>query len=167
MSTSAFPVFDGHNDTLLNLHLEERGGGRSFFVESDQGHIDLPRAKRGGFAGGFFAIFVPPIEMEGASLTAPRPSSRPPINRLDPEHAKSFTLEVIDRLYRVETESAGGFKVVRSIDQLESSLADGVVAAVLHFEGAEAIHPDLIALQTFYDVELRSLGLVWSRPNAL
>ena len=34
MSAHAFPIFDGHNDTLLNLHVPERGGGRSFFDES-------------------------------------------------------------------------------------------------------------------------------------
>ena len=49
------PVFDGHNDTLLNLYLTQRGGGRSFFEASDRGHIDLPRARQGGFGGGFFA----------------------------------------------------------------------------------------------------------------
>jgi hypothetical protein len=31
-----FPVFDGHNDTLLQLHMPERGGGRDFFTESNE-----------------------------------------------------------------------------------------------------------------------------------
>src|SRR5580700_9034225 len=53
------PIFDGHNDTLLNLHLPARGKGRTFFTRSEIGHIDLPRAREGGFGGGFFAIFVP------------------------------------------------------------------------------------------------------------
>ncbi len=59
MSTEyLFPIFDGHNDTLT--HLDGVGGGkaRSFFVESEEGHLDLPRARRGGLAGGFFAIFA-------------------------------------------------------------------------------------------------------------
>ena len=42
-------VFDGHNDTVLSL---ERTG-RSFFERSDEGHIDLPRARAGGLGGGF------------------------------------------------------------------------------------------------------------------
>jgi membrane dipeptidase len=42
------PVFDGHNDTLTHLFRPERGGGRSFFTQSDRGHIDLPRAQVGG-----------------------------------------------------------------------------------------------------------------------
>src|SRR2546421_5959693 len=53
------PILDGHNDTLLHLYLPERGGSRTFFTRSDLGHIDLPRARDGGFAGGFFAVFVP------------------------------------------------------------------------------------------------------------
>ena len=47
----ALPVFDGHNDVLL----EER----SFADRSEDGHLDLARARAGGFAGGFFAIFTP------------------------------------------------------------------------------------------------------------
>jgi len=38
--------------------------------------------------------------------------------------------------------------------------------AVLHLEGAEAIDPDLEALELWHAAGLRSLGLVWSRPNA-
>ena len=59
------PVFDGHNDTLLNLYLPTRGKGRSFFTRSDTGHIDLPRAREGGFGGGFFAVFVPSPSVAG------------------------------------------------------------------------------------------------------
>ena len=59
-----YPIFDGHNDVLLALGTEERGKGRSFFVESAEGHLDLPRALRGGFAAGFFAIFVPNPNLE-------------------------------------------------------------------------------------------------------
>ncbi len=41
-----------------------------------------------------------------------------------------------------------------------------MLAAILHFEGAENLGPDPGALGTFYEAGLRSLGLVWSRPNA-
>ena len=57
---NTLPILIGHNDTLLNLYLSERGEGRSFFTRGDKGHIDLPRAREGGMGGGFFAIFVPP-----------------------------------------------------------------------------------------------------------
>ena len=40
------------------------------------------------------------------------------------------------------------------------------MAAILHFEGAENLGPDPGALEELYETGLRSLGLVWSRPNA-
>ena len=62
VTTRAVPVFDGHNDTLLDL----TGSGRSFFEQSEAGHIDLPRARAGNLAGGFFAVFVPDPVPEAA-----------------------------------------------------------------------------------------------------
>jgi membrane dipeptidase len=40
------------------------------------------------------------------------------------------------------------------------------VTAIVHFEGAEAVAPDLSNLDAWYERGLRSIGLVWSRPNA-
>jgi len=53
--------------------------------------------------------------------------------------------------------------VVRSTADLDSP--DRLVA-VLHLEGAEAIAPDCSNLETWYEAGLRSIGPVWSRPNA-
>jgi membrane dipeptidase len=69
-------------------------------------------------------------------------------------------------LFRVERESGGQVRVVRSADELAACLRDGVFAAILHVEGAEAIDPGLDALEVFYRAGLRSIGPVWSRPNA-
>lgn len=44
-------------------------------------------------------------------------------------------------------------------------MAAGVVAGVIHFEGAEALDQNLDALQLFYAMGLRSIGPVWSRPT--
>lgn len=160
------PIFDGHNDTLLNLYKPERGGGRSFFVRSDQGHIDLPRAREGGLAGGFFAVFVPAPQAPAdtaATIRPDAPTTPPPIEH---DYALRETLAMTALLFRLEAQSAGAFKVVRNVAELERCLAQGTLAAILHFEGAEAIDPDLNALEVFYQAGLRSLGLVWSRPNA-
>jgi uncharacterized membrane protein YgcG len=44
-------IFDGHNDVLTNLY--QAGEGVDGFLTSLPGHIDLPRARSGGFGGGF------------------------------------------------------------------------------------------------------------------
>ncbi|PLT30485.1 dipeptidase [Peribacillus deserti] len=161
-----FPIFDGHNDTLLSLYYAERGKGRSFFTASDTGHIDLPRAKRGGLGGGFFAVFTPNpshrtevVENErGYEIPLP-----PPISH---EFALRTTQAMAANLFRYEAESNGRFKVVRNSEELTSCIEKEIVAAIFHIEGAEAIDTDLDALHVFYQAGLRSLGIVWSRPNA-
>lgn len=163
-----FPIFDGHNDTLLHLHLAERGGGRSFFTRSARGHIDLPRAQEGGFGGGFFAIFTPdlahPQTKDDVIFTSEGYEVRPH-PAIDPAYAQQFTIAVMARLLRLEREAQGQIKLVRTADELASCLQTGILPAVLHIEGAEAIDPELDALEVFYQAGLRSLGLVWSRPN--
>jgi membrane dipeptidase len=157
-------VFDGHNDTLLNLYKPSKGSGRSFFEQSDNGHLDLPRAREGGFGGGFFAIFVPPENSsESGSAGSGPPSTPRPIEAI---YAQRETQGMIDLLFQLEDESSGQLEVVRDSDALNDCLASGVLAAVLHFEGAEAINPDLSNLQDYHDVGLRSIGLTWSRSNA-
>jgi membrane dipeptidase len=166
------PIFDGHNDVLLSLYSPERGEGRSFFERGMKGHLDLPRALEGGFAGGFFAVFVPRdpdepalegprrIELENGGYEVRMDSP------LKLDYAQRVTLAVIGRLYRLERESAGQVRIVRDSAELARCLADGTLAAVLHFEGAEAIDPALDALYVYHAAGLRSLGLVWSRANA-
>ena len=41
-----------------------------------------------------------------------------------------------------------------------------MLAPVLHIEGAEAIDPNFELLDVLYEAGVRSLGPVWSRPNA-
>ena len=58
MTSNPLPIFDGHNDTLLRLYRKNLPVS-SFFTQGEEGHLDLPRAEQGGFAGGLFACFVP------------------------------------------------------------------------------------------------------------
>lgn len=169
-TVNTLPIFDGHNDVLLNLHLPERGAGRSFFAESDKGHLDLPRIQKGGFGGGFFAVFVPPepgptMPKEEDIIQTANGYEFPLAPVLNYDYALKTTMAVTARLFRLEAKSEGQVKLVRTADELEASLHRGVLAALLHFEGAEAIDPNLDALEVFYQAGLRSLGIVWSRPN--
>src|SRR2546429_8410888 len=65
-------------------------------------------------------------------------------------------------------ELAIGDEVVlaQTVRDVEAAVAGGPLAAILHFEGAEPIDPKLESLEALYEHGLRSLGLVWSRPNA-
>jgi len=173
MSTPTFPrVFDGHNDTLLNLPQRE-GDARDFYVRSATGHIDYPRAVEGGFGGGFFACFVPGKRMSAPDATTDpqaftaafsRAATRPPTPTY--EEAMPVIMRMTSALFDIEGRGNGRVRIVRTADELAETLAGDALAAILHFEGAEAIDPELDSLEVFYHAGLRSLGPVWSRPNA-
>lgn len=182
-ATAPITIFDGHNDTLLNLPRAKR----SFFERGDTGHIDLPRAREGGLGGGFFAVFItdpaaapdPAPRSEDDPATDPAtaveadaarlsqrysdPANIPPPMSL--EHAQREALHMVADLYRLEAASKGAARVIRSAADLRDCLTNGIFAMELHFEGAEAIDPELDALEMYHEAGLRSLGLTWSRPN--
>jgi len=164
VSQSVIPVFDGHNDTILRI----RDGSTRFFEENADGHIDLPRARRGGLAGGFFAVWVPDdaVPMDASSPTdSPYgdPSTLPPM--MSTESAQHYALASLGRLLRLERESNGQVAIVRTVEEMRTAIENGTFALELHFEGAEPIDTDLDALEVFYAAGIRSIGLVWSRSN--
>ena len=167
------PIFDGHNDVLLRLHRRASADAVTAFLKGeDKGHLDLPKARKGGFAGGLFAIFVPsPKRKDRAEGTTPPPDAggviggdpEPPA--LDITEAQRVVFAMAALLLRVERESKGRVRVCRTAGDIKRCLADGVLAAVLHIEGAEAIDANFELLDVLYAAGLRSLGPVWSRPN--
>jgi membrane dipeptidase len=169
-SPKRVPIFDGHNDVLLRLN--RRAGGdpvAAFLQGEDKGQLDLPKARQGGFAGGLFAIFVPsPARKSGSAGETPSPQfssdAAPPA--VDIAEAQRVVFAMAALLFRIERESQGRVRVCRTIGDIESCLADDVLAAVLHIEGAEAIDANFELLDVLYAAGLRSLGPVWSRPNA-
>lgn len=167
MAADRVPFIDGHNDVLLRLRL--RGEGPlPFLSRRDEGHLDLVRAAEGAFAAGFFAVFVLP-ESEGERAAAKIPDRTPPYAQplagpIPTGYAMREAGAMIDLLD--ELVAAGGVRRVRALADVEAALDGGPPAAILHFEGAEPIDPHLENLEDFYERGLRSLGLVWARPNA-
>ncbi len=160
-----YAIFDGHNDTLLRFHQNDDVNYTDFFQEMDGGHIDLVRARRGGFAGGFFAIWAPNPEkrIDPDNMPSLQEPYAPP--EVDYTSAQRVAQSMMADLFRLEAASDGQVKVVRSADELQACIDSGVFAAILHIEGAESIDADLNALEVFYRAGLRSLGIVWSRPT--
>jgi membrane dipeptidase len=160
-------VFDGHNDVLSRLEHGRADAAAGFIAGDGDGHIDLPRAERAGLAGGCFAVFTgSPAEdayASGAYFTA-----------IDQALALSEALAQVALLLRLERESGGRLRVVRSAADLDgasgssppAATGTSALAAVLHLEGAEPIGEGLDELEVLHAAGMRSLGLVWSRPNA-
>jgi membrane dipeptidase len=163
------PIFDGHNDTLPRLIRE---AGFDFLAENESGHLDLPRARRGGLAGGIFAIYTPPPEgsPERAwdwELVIDESGYRQAMHSaVDPAWAEEYTAQVLAALDALLDRADGQVRLATTAAEIEQCIAGGVLALVMHMEGAEAIRADLSNLEAYYARGLRSLGLVWSRPNA-
>ena len=160
-------VFDGHNDVLLRLwHNGKKGGDpvAEFIDGTSQGHIDVPRAKAGGLAGGLCAVYIPSGDLilqepdENGHYVTPLAA---PLQR---QPSLDIAMEKLAIAYRVER--AGGWNICRSTADIRKAMNEDIFAAVLHMEGCEAIDEDLDVLEVFYAAGLRSLGPVWSRHNA-
>lgn len=136
-------IIDGHNDLVSRLWRKE-----------DVRHVHLEHAADAGFAGGFFAIYVP----------SPMPAN--------PPGGPGYALPLPDPIPQEEAARIADemYEVFRSLPvELATSADDfaaGRVAAILHLEGAEPLAPDLSDLERWYDRGLRSVGLTWSRANA-
>jgi membrane dipeptidase len=142
-SYDAAVIVDGHNDLALRLWRGE-----------EPRHVDLARAAEAGFAGGFFALFVPGSPMvEPARAPYDLPLDEP-VGRDEARRVANELAEVVGSL---------DVRIARSVDDF---VTGGPVAAVMHLEGAEALAPDLSDLEAWYERGLRSVGIVWSRPNA-
>lgn len=160
-------IFDGHNDVLLRLWRNALGGGDPVaeMVEgTSAGHIDIPRAKAGGLAGGLCAIYIP--NAKPLALDPPDARGRYANALSSPlERLPSLDIAVAKAAIALKLDRAGAWKLCRSTADIRKAMADGVFAAVLHMEGCEPIGADLAALELFYAAGLRTLGPVWSRHN--
>ena len=142
--TDAAVIIDGHNDLVLR-----RWRGEPTL------HLDLDAARAAGFAGGFFALYVPSPQRPGS----------------DRDRRTRCRCRIRSRTRRRRAIAEELFAdAVRAARCARATSADdfrqGRVTAIVHMEGAEPIAPDLSNLEAWYERGLRSIGLVWSRPNA-
>ncbi len=150
-------IFDGHNDLLLNLWLHHREDPVSaFFAGIENGHLDYPRMLQGGFAGGLFALFVPPQEY---------------IARMTPQYASQrwdpidILWQQLDILKQLIAHSAGRLRLCLSAADIERCREDEVLAMVAHIEGAGGFDGEGRDLQAFYAAGVRSIGPFWNIAN--
>jgi membrane dipeptidase len=165
--TNPLAFFDGHNDFLLRLQKEPDRRHELWLGSAGTGHLDLARMKAAGFAGGLFAIYVPSPDtgLDYMALMKQAPFEVPLPDMMTPEMAQPVALAMAGLLHWMERAAPDDFTVCRSAAAVRSTFGKGKIAGVMHIEGAEAIAADLDALYLFYDMGLRSIGPVWSRPT--
>jgi len=150
---------------VLLKQLEGGRAARSAFSTGNAHHIDMPKAKAGGFGGGFFAIWVPsPMDEDGIFERMMQPEYDIPMPpAIDQAYALNVALKQARMLAALEGD--GALKICTTVPEIAKTMQSGRMAAIMHMEGAEAIDRDLDALHVLYRAGLRSLGPVWSRPT--
>lgn len=161
-------IIDGHNDTLTRVFGVDGGGIDAFLRGQDEGHLDLPKAMAGGFAAGFFAIYIrsidknpkgEPSRSSDGSWTFTPPS-------IEHDWALRETARLLGCLDELLAAAPDALRLCTTIEDVQTSVGGRHLGIILHIEGCETISPDLRELNGLYARGLRSLGPVWSRLNA-
>jgi len=134
---------DTHLDTLSqSLRVE-----RKFSELSDEGHVDLVKAREAGLFLGFFTGF--------------------------PTESAYATERMMRRWIEFVNNTDNHLRQVADLNDLEQhtqhfSAVDGMehdIGAVLHFEGAAGIDTELNKLYIYHGLGLRSMSLTWNEQN--
>jgi len=165
--SAMLPIIDGHNDTLTRIFGEDGGGAAAFLDGCGEGHLNLQKARAGGFAAGFFAIYIR-SKIKNPSDEPPRGddgswSFTPPA--IEHAWAASETARLLDCLDELLAAAPDELRLCTTVGDVQNSVVDNRLGLILHIEGCEMISPDLHELEDLYARGLRSLGPVWSRPN--
>lgn len=160
------PVFDGHNDFLQRMVAAGAGRDNLWLHGDGSGHMDLPRLRTGGMMGGFFAIWTPSPEGPN-DAAAIKLMENPPFSMSLPDEVTSVDAlphALAQAANLLAMERTGTLKICHSAADIRAAKSAGLIAAIMHIEGAEPI-ADLDALHLWHALGLRSLGPVWSRPT--
>ena len=131
-------VLDTHIDTTPKL----RRGAWSFNEEHRDGHVDLPRMKKGGLDGLFFSIFVP------GTVTGPR--------------AVQDALELIAGVHRLAETLPNDVALCTSAYDVRRAHRQGKIAALMGMEGGHMIAESLPVLEMYARLGVRYLTLTHS-----
>jgi membrane dipeptidase len=132
---------DAHIDTLQRVLLE----GVDLRRQLGNGHVDLPRLRKGRVQVPFLAMWVPPY-YRGAD-------------------AVRRTLDFFDTLSSVLDLAQDEVELPTNYADLERICRKGKIAPIVSIEGGHQIAGDLAVLRMFYRLGARSMTLTHSRSH--
>ncbi|MGA1367884.1 MAG: dipeptidase [Blastocatellia bacterium] len=130
-------VLDTHIDVTPKLQTDWQ-----FTDEHREGHIDLPRMKKGGLNALFFSIYMP------GTVTGPQ--------------AVHDSLERIAAVHRLAEELPGEIALCRTAEEVRRARREGKIAALMGMEGGHMIHNRLPILRMYAALGVRYLTLTHS-----
>jgi membrane dipeptidase len=140
------PVIDGHNDLAISLRMELGPNALSSdygLQERAKGQTDLPRLRAGHVGGQLWSVFIPGDTKDGFAKTQ---------------------LEQIALMRRVIAAHPEQLTLALSANELEAAMRAGKLGGLLAMEGGYGLEGSLGALRAYYDLGVRSMGLVHDAP---
>ena len=140
------PVIDGHNDLAISLRTELGPNALSddYGIRARaKGQTDLARLHAGRVGGQLWSVFIPGDTNEGFAKTQ---------------------LEQIALMRRVIAAHPDDLTLALSADDLERAMREGRIGGLLAMEGGYGLEGSLGALRAYYDLGVRSMGLVHDAP---
>ena len=160
-------IFDGHNDVLLRLWRNARNGADPAVEMRDgtsNGHIDIARARAGGLAGGFCAIYIPSKASSRSIRPMPTATMRRRLRRRCRATPRSTSRLTWPRsLWNSSAPAPGGFAARPPTSSAPWKTAYSPPCCT--WKAARRSMRISRRWRRFYAAGLRSLGPVWSRNN--
>jgi len=130
-------VLDTHIDVTPKLQTSWK-----FTEEHKEGHIDLPRMKKGGLNALFFSIYM------AGTVTGPK--------------AVNDAIERIAAVHRLAEGAPDQVALCVTADQVRKAHKQGKIAALLGMEGGHMINNSLAVLRMYAELGVRYLTLTHS-----
>lgn len=134
-------VFDGHNDAVHRL-IE----GEDLGMNTQKGHIDIPRLQLGGVDASFFSVWVPPANQSKSYF----------------EQANNQ----IDAILNFTNKYRASIKVAKTAADLEKIGKEGKIALLISLEGAHPLGDSIANLDYFYSKGVRSIMPTWNNSTS-
>lgn len=136
-------VLDSHCDTpsqILRL--------RDISIDNPYAHVDIPKLRKGGVDGVFFALYVP------ASMDS------------DPDGARAYAYRMLEGVCASLKNSTDAV-MTTSVSQALENKAKGKISVFLGLENGSAIGDSLDELRIFYEAGVRYVTLCHSGNNQI
>jgi len=140
-----YSIVDAHCDTVGYFCQED--SDYDFLTRSNQHHIDLPRLKESGVILQFFALYI--------------------TDEYKPTGSLAYCLRLLDSYYRTMEQCPDDLQTICSATDLNNTLSNSKVAALLSVEGGEALEGELAVLRMLFRLGIRAIGLTWNQQNQL
>jgi membrane dipeptidase len=110
-------------------------------------HTDLPRMKKGGMGGQFFAVYVASSYVEG-------------------NHSAKRAIDMIDTVkHDIVGNYPNDFMLAATAAEVREARKKGRIAALMGIEGGHAIEDDLRLLRVFFNEGVRYMTLTHTNSN--